>query len=170
MIRGDIIELGTYKGGTSIMIARFLKRIHSKKYIYACDTFEGHPYDDKFSTIIPRKGTFSDTSLSHVEDKFRRFGVADNIRIIKGLFEDTLYRELGGKKFSFAFIDCDLYDSTKYALNFLIPRMADKAIIALHDYGLDSWGMSVAIHEQCQKRGIKVNLYPIPHIKIARHS
>jgi len=161
-IEGDIIELGTYKGGTSIMIARFLKSIGSKKRIYTCDTFEGHPYDDKFGK--DRKGRFSDVNISYVEDKFFRFGVADKIRIIKGIFEDVLYKKLGEKKFSFAFLDCDLYQSTKYALNFLIPRMANGAIIALHDYGNPHFGLTKAVHEQCQKSHLKVNLYPIPHI------
>ena len=163
-IEGDIIELGTYKGGTSIIIARFLKNISSKKRLYTCDTFEGHPYDDRFGK--DRKGRFSDVNVSYVEDKFRRFGVADKIRIIKGTFEDVLYKKFGDKRFSFVFLDCDLYQSTKYSLNFLIPRMADGALIALHDYGNPHFGLSKAVNEECQKSHLKVNLYPIPHVQI----
>lgn len=161
-IEGDIIELGTYKGGTSIMIAHFLKNIGSKKRIYTCDTFEGHPYDDKFGK--DRKGRFSDVNVSYVEDKFCRFGVADKIQIIKGMFEDVLCKRLSDKRFSLAFLDCDLYQSTKYSLSFLVPRMAYGAIIALHDYGNPEFGLTKAVSEQCQKNHLEVNLYPIPHI------
>ena len=49
-VKGDILELGIYKGGTTIMIAHFLKKIKSAKKVFACDAFIGLPYDDKFST------------------------------------------------------------------------------------------------------------------------
>lgn len=142
-IEGDIIELGTYKGGTSIMIAHFLKSIGSKRHVYACDTFEGLPYDDKFSTIIQRKGQLSDTNISYVEDKFRRFSVADKIKIITGLFEDMLYEEIGRRRFTFAFTDCDLYEH-KTRSKFSYSKNDRKGIIALHDYGFVSWGLTRA--------------------------
>jgi len=164
-VQGDVIELGTYKGGSTVMIARFFKRVGSKRHIYTCDTFTGHPYNDRFSTIKQRGKKFSDVSVPYVRDKFRRFGVADKITIIKGLFEDTLHKKLGEKRFSLAFIDCDLYDSTKYALNFLYPRIADKAMIVLHDYGSQGWGLTKAVDEYSQQKGLKINLHPIPHIR-----
>ena len=164
-VQGDIIELGTYKGGSAIMMARFLKKIGSKRQIYACDTFEGHPYYDHFSSQKQRKGQYSDTSVSYVKDKFRRFRVEDKITIIKGLFEDTLLSKLGEKRFSLAFVDCDLYKSTKYALDFLYQKMEDGGRIVLHDYGSEGWGLTKAVNEWCQRNGFKINLYPIPHIK-----
>ena len=45
-LKGDVIELGTYKGGTTIMMARFLKKVQSSRIIYACDTFGIFPYKD----------------------------------------------------------------------------------------------------------------------------
>ena len=41
-LEGDVIECGVYKGGTSFQIAKKLKSLNSKKYLYALDTFEGH--------------------------------------------------------------------------------------------------------------------------------
>jgi hypothetical protein len=166
-VKGDIIELGTFKGGSTLMIGRLLKRIGSKKRIFACDTFEGHPYDDKFTSSPPCKGEFSDTSTRYVLNKFRRFGVQDKITVIKGLFENTLLAKLGNERFSLAFIDCDLYDSTKYALNFLRMRMNNGARVVLHDYLDDRWGASKAINEWCQNNHFKVNLDPVPHIKFS---
>ena len=40
-LKGDIIELGSYKGGNAIMMAWFLKQINSTRKIFACDTFAG---------------------------------------------------------------------------------------------------------------------------------
>ncbi len=167
-IQGDIIELGTYKGGSAIMMARLLKRIDSTKKIYACDTFAGHPYNDQ-SPFKKGKGEFSDTNVHYVKNKFRKLGVEESIVTIEGLFEETLSRELSDKRFSFAFIDCDLYESTKCAFTFLIPRMEHNSIIAMHDYSdYTEWGLNRAVNEQCQKSNFKVNLHPIPHITIKK--
>lgn len=166
-VKGDIVELGTWRGGSSVLIALFLKDLGSKRTLYACDTFEGHPYNDEFGK--DSVGRFSDTNVSHVLEKLRKFEVASRVKIVKGLFEDTLSMELSHKIFSLVFIDCALYQSTKYALEFLIPRMANDGIIALDDYLDSSFGVARAVNEQCGKRGLKVNLYPIPHIRISNH-
>ena len=68
--------------------------------------------------------------------------------------------------FSFVFLDCDLYQSTYYTLGFLIPRMVDNGVIVIHDYGNPMFGVTKAVHQYCLKTHLKVNLNPIPHIKI----
>jgi hypothetical protein len=166
-VRGDIIEFGTFKGGSTLMISHLLKKIGSKKRIFACDTFKGHPYDDKFTASPPCKGEFSNTSARYVLNKFRRFGVQDKITVVKGLFENTLLAKLANERFSLAFIDCDLYDSTKFALNFLRTRMNNGGRIVLHDYDDDRWGATKAINEWCQNNHYKVNLDPVPHVKFS---
>lgn len=163
-IKGDIIELGAYKGGTSTLLAMLLNQINSKKKLYICDTFEGHPYDDDHGR--DKKGFFSDTNTSLVKAKFRKFNVAKRIEIIKGMFEKSLYQSLKNKSFSFAFVDCDLYQSSKFALDFLIPRMQKGSIIAIHDYANNKYGISKAIHEICFEKGFKIQVYPIPHLRM----
>lgn len=134
-LEGDIVELGTYKGGSTILIALVLDMIESTKHIYACDTYEGHPYDDIDSAVDhKRAGRGSDTSVSYVRSKFDKFGVSDRITIIKGKFEDTLLDKLGDKYFSLAFVDCDLYDSAKFCYSFLHPRIVHGWCIVVHDY------------------------------------
>lgn len=166
-IQGDIIEFGTFKGGSTVMIGRLLKKMGSKRRIFACDTFEGHPYDDRFTSATECKGEFSDTSVGYVLEKFRRFSVDDRIVIVKGQFEDTLLAKLADERFSLAFIDCDLYDSTKYALDFLHSRMNNGGRIVVHDYADDSWGATRAINEWCIKNDFEVNLDPVPHIEFS---
>ena len=166
-IEGNIIELGSYKGGTALVLAHFLKRNSINKLIYSCDTFEGHPYDDKHGTDV--KGSFKSTESSNIESRFRRFGVINDIQIIKGRFEDTLYKNLVKNRFSLAFIDCDLYQSTQYSLNFVIPRMMDGSVIVFHDYRVPTYGLTKAVHDFCEKSGLKVNIYPFAHIKIKKN-
>jgi hypothetical protein len=168
-LEGDIIELGIYKGGTTTLTAHFLKKINSKRKIYACDAFIGLPYDDKFSSSDHAKGKFSDTNSELVLKKFNKFEVSDNIILIKGLFEETLFQTLSDKKFSLVLIDCDVYDATKIALEFVYPRLIKNGIIMFDDYEKANknnplWGETRAVDEFFSKKNIQVNTFPEPHI------
>jgi len=169
-IKGDILELGIYRGGTTIMMAHFLKKIISVKKIFACDAFIGLPYNDKFSKNVKNSiGMFSDTSAKLVLDNFKKFKVDDKIQLIEGLFEDTLNKKLGNNNFSIVFIDCDIYDATKYCLEFAYPRLNKGGLIILDEYeqnGTESpeWGETKAADEFCSLHGLKIISLPMPHI------
>jgi len=169
-IKGDVIELGIASGGTTIMMARFLKQINSKRKIYGCDTFNGFPYEDKFSRMHSEKviGTLSH-SLDSVHAMIKKFNVDDKIVLVKGPFEDTLYSELAEKQFSYVFVDCDLYDATKYSLDFVWLRLSKNGFIIFDEYEgrpLDmkrsKWGETKAVNEFCDEKKIKIHLYPEP--------
>ena len=165
---GDIIELGSYRGGTTVCLAHFLQTLGSRRKVYACDTFSGHPYGESTSRDCPMsKGQFSDTSLEYVKHKFSMFGVANRIQVVDGRFEDSLDASLGKRRFSLAFIDCDLYESAIFSLRWLDSRMTSEGIIAMHDYFLGS-GVVRAVREWCSSNGLKVKLCPIPLIRIAK--
>lgn len=162
-VDGDILELGTYKGVTTILFAKLLDLIKSDKKIYTCDVFTGLPYEDKHSTAKNTVGNFGDTSYEFVNSQFDKFNVSQRITVIKGLFEDTLYKTLDKNKFSFVLLDCDIYDSTKFCLPFIDDRL--NGIVAFDDYEQDPnkkprWGMTRAVNEFYQK----INLEPVPHL------
>jgi len=163
-LQGDIIELGTYKGGTTISLAHYLQLIGSKKKVYACDTFAGHPYGTS-SKIWMAKSHFSDTNLEHVQRKCELFHVDDRIRLVEGRFEDSLDPALRHEMFSLAFIDCDLYQSAKYSLTWLTSHLTKGGVIVTHDY-FSSSDIRKAVHEWCRNNGLKVTLCPVPHICI----
>ena len=148
-IDGEILELGTYKGVTSILFAKFLDIIKSNKKIHTFDTFEGMPYNDKFSTAKNVKGSFGDTSYEFVKSQYKKYGVADRIVIHKGLFENTL-ESLKNNKFSFVLLDCDVYDALKFCLPFINKRL--NGVVVFDDYEQDlsrkaRWGMTKAVDE-----------------------
>lgn len=160
----DIIELGTYKAGTTIYIAKLLQKLNLEKKIYGCDTFSGHPYDDKFGK--DKKGRFSDTNVNYIIQKFKLFKIKENtIILIIGKFEETLNFKLKNCLFSFAFIDCDLLQSAKVCLDFLDERMTINSIIAFHDYANKRFGISKIVHEFCRRNNKKLYIHPIPHIR-----
>jgi len=168
-IEGDILELGTERAGLTIVIADFLKRINSKKVVYGTDTFEGQPYNDKFSWDNNKKGGSGGFEYEEIIKKIAEYKVDDKIKLIKGLFEDTLYQKLGNEKFSFVFVDCNLYDSTKFSLEFAFPRINKGGVITFDEYessvkGMPYHGETIAANEFCEEKNISINLTPIPHI------
>jgi len=169
-IEGDILELGTERAGLTIIIAHFLKRINSKKIVYGTDTFEGQPYDDKYSCDNNKKGKGSEFDYNEIIEKIKKYKVNDKIKLIKGLFEKTLYQQLATQKFSFVFVDCNLYDSTKFSLEFAYPRISNGGLIAFDEYessakGIPYHGETKAANEFCEQNHIMIKLIPIPHIK-----
>lgn len=146
-IKGDIIELGTYKGGTAIHMAKYLDITNDSRKMYLCDTFSGFPYNDEHSKIIfAKKGYLSDTSSEKVAKLFTKNNLEKNVNLIEGKFEDTLEQQLSNKIFSFAFIDCDLFQSGITAIEFISKHIAKNGIICIHDYDTE-WGMSKAIKD-----------------------
>lgn len=112
------LEFGVFSGKSINYISKFTDKI-----VYGFDSFYGLPEDwrDGYS-----KGTFD------MEGNFPK--VNDNVRLIPGLFEDTLKEFITqeNKKVSFIHIDCDLYSSTKYVLNCL-KDFIEKDCIILFD-------------------------------------
>ena len=155
-IHGDVIELGTYKGGTTVIMARFLNRLNSKKKIYTYDTFAGFPYSEsgtsstvKLSTgeIVNKMDLFKDVNLQHVLKKFKKFEIEDRIKTFQGSFEKTL-PELVNEKFSLGLVDCDIYESALVCLKYIWPRMTKGGIMVFDDYNTQKdWALKKAVDD-----------------------
>ena len=143
---GEVIELGTYRGLTAILLQKTLKQAGSSKKLHLYDSFEG----------LPEK-QIEDFVLS--EERMRRVDFLDNRRVNKGwfssplevlkaqfldfneplpeihpgFFEKTLPGELP-EKIAFAHLDADFYSSTKIALEAILPRMVKGSILVVDDY------------------------------------
>jgi len=152
-IDGDVIECGVYRGGTLIELAKKLRIINSDKIFYALDTFEGHPYTDEGTEHI--KDHFSDTDIIKVRNVIEKHQL-NNVKLLKGKFIDT-FPSLTKKKFCFAHLDCDLYQSYKECLEFLLPRMEKNGIIWFDDYNSPSaLKANIAIEELIDKKDLIV--------------
>ena len=142
---GPVIEFGVYDGLTSIELRKTLGQDHVQ---YACDTFEGMPYD---SNALELTGGFVKGHLATANKEATLKALrANSIIPIIGKIEDTL-PNLAIKNISFAFFDLDLEQATRYAVDWCLPRLAPKGIIAFHDYHLAEnfslTGISTVVHE-----------------------
>ena len=118
-VTGDILELGTWLGGFTILMAKYLNLIKSDKKIITCDSFEGMPKKiTKLGEDYP--AGLLKVDYEFVKEKFRTYSVDNRVTIIKGFIEKSL-QTMKEKNFSFAFIDTAAYDSMKTALEFIYP-------------------------------------------------
>lgn len=155
-IKGDLIEFGVYKGGSIIAFAKLLKESNIKdKVIYGLDTFEGLPELSE-KDKIPKyyKDAMPRNYINKVKEVLVKNNV-DDIILKKGLFKDTI-PNLKNKKFCFAYVDCDLYEGTKQALEYLKPRIHKGGIIFIDDYTSSNWiGVKKAVLEVLCEKEIK---------------
>ena len=121
---GFILEMGVCTGRT----INFIAALNPRKVIYGFDSFCGLPesWNARTDFDIP-KGFFA------FKDSRQRPPVLHNVRLVVGLFQDTLprFRQeiLGNAPISLLHIDCDIYSSTKTILSELRNNIVEGTII-----------------------------------------
>ena len=146
----DIIEFGSWRGGNALFMAACLKELYPAATVYALDTFQGMPQTDP-AIDLHAAGDFSDVDLPALEGFARQNGL-DNIRLVKGRFEDTaadVYKTVGG--FGLAHVDCDIYSAVTFAQNTVLPHLCRGGYLVYDDAGVSSClGATQAVEEFIQ--------------------
>tara|TARA_B000000441_G_C21697920_1_gene323967 strand:- start:152 stop:793 length:642 start_codon:yes stop_codon:yes gene_type:complete len=141
-IQGDYIEFGIFKGKSLYHSVKTAKKINAEKNItfWGLDSFEGFPVENhEFYKAKNFKA-----SKSKVKKSFNKY---KNVKIIDGYFEDTLSSdELQNiENISFAFIDCDIYESAQVAFKFIRSKMTKGGFIMIDDFtSIDKNGNYIA--------------------------
>lgn len=145
----NIIEFGSYRGGTALFLASLLASMAPQAYVYALDTFEGMPpTDDRLD--LHGRGDFSDTSASALRDRAAALGLC-NLIVVPGLFQDTF--STLDTTFGLAHIDCDLIDGVRYAQRAVWPQMAAGGYVVFDDSNTPSClGATQAVEEMIMER------------------
>lgn len=145
-VEGDYVEMGCYKGDTSLMLAEVLRDYNrgeavekpvdkyvKKLWIY--DSFEGLPakslQDESVLGANFREGELN-VAKREVKERFLRAGLPVPV-IKKGWFSELDDVDLP-ERIAFAFLDGDFYESIRDSLRLVLPRMASGGTIMVHDY------------------------------------
>jgi O-methyltransferase len=132
-IEGEFVELGVFRGHTTIFLAEYLQFAAWEKRWYLYDTFAGIPDDQldpgwaEGNRLAYNPATFS---LEEVRDRFAAF---PNIDVIKGRVPEILGETSPDR---IAFLHMDLNNSTAEiaALEVLFDRISPGGIIVFDDY------------------------------------
>lgn len=142
----DVIEFGSYRGGSALFMAFCLKNLYPGAKIYALDTFEGMPETDDVDWVKP--GDFGNTNLDEIRAYAQQMKL-DNLIFVKGRFQDTLPVLLeSAQPFGLAHIDCDTYPAVKYCQDMMWTKMCKGGYIVYDDAHVSSCiGATQAVEE-----------------------
>ena len=135
--KGDIVEVGVYKGGSAAALAHVAREQGRRLFLF--DTFTGIPVANPARGDVHAIGDFADTSVEAV-----RAAIPDAF-ICVGIFPCTLTEGVG--PIAFAHIDCDQYDSVRSCCLKLGPLMAPGGLMVFDDY--DSLAGARAAVDEC---------------------
>lgn len=148
-LRGDLIEFGTYTGGLSLFLGLLLKRRGWDKKIYMLDSFMGLPAtDDPLDGDFRHRGGEIAANLDRVREAISACEL-DNIAVVHpGWFHESIQTLPQDLTISLAHVDGDLYESTKIALDYILPRLAEGGAIVMDDfYSARTIGVATAFNE-----------------------
>ena len=157
---GDFVEMGCYKGDTSLLLADVLVGQENKK-LWIYDSFEGLPEkrteDESLLGIDFKKGELGVTKRE-VKERFLRAGL--KLPVIKKAWFSDLSDDDLPERISFAFLDGDFYESIKDSLKLVGERMCSGGIMMVHDYKNDKLpGVKKATDEWMSGKNLKTETF-----------
>jgi len=146
---GTLLECGTARGGSAIVIAT-AKAPH--RHLAVHDVFglippptadDGQDVHARYATIAEGRAKgrggetyygYRDDLYTEVRESFARHGVpveTSDVELVRGLFEDTL---TGDEPVAVAHLDGDWYASTRTCLERVVPRLVPGGRVVVDDY------------------------------------
>jgi hypothetical protein len=153
-VKGSIVECGVFRGFGFMSWAKLstiLEPENLTRRIYGFDTFDGFPTvdeRDRNGVASPVVGELRSDSHGQLEalitayDQDRFLGHIDKAHLIAGDATQTIPRfveEHPHLVVSLLFLDFDLYEPTKVAIEHFVPRMPKGAIIAFDELDNPIW-------------------------------
>jgi hypothetical protein len=186
LVKGSIVECGVNQGFGLMSWAKYsaiLEPTNLTRRIYGFDSFNGFPSiakkDKADGSKTIRIGDLAanshDELLKLIEtfDSTRYLGHVSKVKLIKGDATKTIpqfVKENPHLLISILFLDFDLYEPTKAALKYLLPRMPKGAILAFDELDNPLWpGETLAMLEAHSMRPLRLERLEFdPYISFAR--
>jgi len=171
-IKGSIVECGVFRGFGVMAWAKLsaiLEPENLTRRIYGFDTFEGFPslHDkDRGHYQEVTQGDFYANSYDELEELIREYdadrflGHMGKVELIRGDITRTVPEFVKAHAHlvvSLLFLDCDLYEPTKAAIENFVPRMPRGAVIAFDELDNPIWpGETMALLDAHGVRNLRL--------------
>jgi O-methyltransferase len=131
-VPGDVLEVGVWRGGTGILMARRLASLEPEARVLLADTFSGVA---KAGAEDPwyRGGEHADTSSAMVQALADREALP--VELLVGMFPDDTAHLIPDRRFRLVHIDVDVYASARETLEWAWPRLNVGGVVVFDDYG-----------------------------------
>lgn len=144
---GNIVEFGSYKGGSAIFMAALAERLLPGVEVIGFDTFRGMPATDR-AVDAHRPGGFSDVDITELREYVQWLGL-QNLTFVQGYFEETALAVLQQRRsVAFCHIDCDIRSAVEYAYDVTRPYMVPGGYWVFDDpFAADCIGAAEAVED-----------------------
>lgn len=172
-VKGSVIECGVNHGFgvmTWAKLSSILEPVNLTRRIYGFDTFEGFPglseADMSAASSHVKAGDLAADSheelneLIEIYDSTRFLGHVNKVKLIKGDATRTMPQFVEDNPHlvvSLLFLDFDIYEPTKVALETFLPRMPAGAVLAFDELDNPLWpGETLAMIETMAQRRLRI--------------
>lgn len=172
-VKGSIVECGVFRGFGTMTWAKLsaiLEPVNLTRHIYGFDSFAGFPSVSEVDKTgvaahVSAGDLYADSQdeileLVSINDSTRFLGHIPKVKLIKGDATKTIPLFLEDHPYllvSLLFLDFDLYEPTKVALEHFIPRMPKGAVIAFDELDNPLWpGETLAMLEVCGAKNLRI--------------
>lgn len=172
-VKGSIIECGVNHGFGTMSWAKFsaiLEPVNLMRRIYGFDTFEGFPgiaeQDRSAASQHVKEGDLAAdvfdelNQLVEIYDSTRFIGHVNKVQLVRGDATKTIPQFVSDNPHllvSLLYLDFDLYEPTKVALEHFLPRMPKGAVLAFDELDNPLWpGETLAMLEAHARRPLRI--------------
>lgn len=176
-VQGSIIECGVYMGGglmTWAQLSAILEPTNQQRKIVGFDTFSGFvkisEEDKKGKSVNSKKGGYAADTFEDLKkcielyDSNRFIGHIPKASLVRGDIKHTLPEYLENNPHtvvSLLYLDMDIFEPTKAAIELLVPRMPKGAIIAFDELNHDKWpGETLAVLKTIGIKNLRLQRIP----------
>jgi len=175
-VKGSIVECGVFRGFGVMSWAKLSAILEPENLIrrvYGFDTFGGFPgvsEADANAVVEHEVGGLRTDSFDELQqlialaDRDRFLGHIPKVELIRGDVTQTAPRFLEENPHlivSLLFLDLDLYDGTKVALETFLPRMPKGAVLAFDELDNPQWpGETTAVLDTVGIRNLRIERIP----------
>lgn len=155
-VNGSVVECGVFMGGGLMswaQISAILEPVNWTRQIIGFDTFEGFP------SLAEQDTRTSQSQFAHIGglamdsyqdlqnavalyDQNRNLGHLQKVQLVKGDATKTIPEYIHQNPhtiISLLYLDFDIYEPTKVALEHFLPRMPKGAIVAFDELNAPTW-------------------------------
>ena len=176
-VQGSVVECGVFFGGGVLwwaQLSAILEPVNHQRRVIGFDTFSGFPrlaeQDGGSASAEAHEGGLAVDSHAEILraaelfDRNRPVGHIPKLELVRGDATESIpaYVEANPQLLvSLLYLDFDVYEPTKVALEHFLPRMPKGAVLAFDELNLRDWpGESVALLESFDLRTLRLERFP----------
>jgi hypothetical protein len=160
-VKGSVVDCGVFRGFSLMAWAKLSASLEPENFsrrIYGFDTFEGFPSVHALDQVDFKTTSIGELSANSYDELVQLIGEFDadrylghipKVELIKGDMTKTIPAFIDENRHlvvSLLFLDSDLYEPTKAALEYFRPRMPAGAVIAFDELDKPIWpGETMAV-------------------------